>query len=407
MGALLTTRWLQRLGHSAEVYAQGQLTVDDDSGRYAANDAFSLGGQWLLADRFSLGADATHGDRGEGYTAQAEYRLAPEHSVYGGYSYSTDRTSSTLLRPSTIDDGWTLGQRSRLGAKVNVFNESQMLRSGQEAGLAHTFGLDFYPGAGLRSGFTLSRGDLETAGGGQVDRKAISVNLGRTDPRSDWSSKLEWRRDTGAEERRQWVASNRLTHRLTEDWRLAMRLNWSDTEDLRNPLADARFIEANTGLAWRPVGSQRWALLSRYTCLYDLASSGQLGGAQVDQKSHVFAAEAIYKHSQRWEYALKLARREGSVRMGRGQGEWLDSATSLAALQARYDLRMDWHALAEYRVLDVDHGGRRSGALLAVERDLGGNLRVGGGYNFGDFSDDLTDFDHDHQGWFLSLTGYY
>ena len=406
-GTLLTARWLQRLGHTAEIYAQGQLTIDDDNGQYAANDAVSIGGQWLLADRFNLTADATHGDRGTGYTAQAEYRLSPEHSLYGGYTYSTDTTSSTLLRPSATDDGWTMGQRWRLGPTVNVFNESQMLRSGQEAGLAHTFGLDFYPSAGWRSGFTLSRGDLETSAGGQIDRKAISVNLGRTDPRTDWSSKLEWRRDTGAEDREQWVSSNRLTHRLNEDWRLAMRLNWSDTQDLRNPLADARFIEANTGLAWRPANSQRWALLSRYTYLYDLATTGQLGGAQVDQKSHVLAIEGIYKHNQRWEYAAKLARREGSVRMGRGQGEWLDSATTFGAIQARYDLRMEWHALAEYRVLDVDKGGRRAGALLALERDLGKNLRVGAGYNFGDFSDDLTDFDYDQRGWFLSLTGTY
>lgn len=32
---------------------------------------------------------------------------------------------------------------------------------------------------------------------------------------------------------------------------------------------------------------------------------------------------------------------------------------------------------------------------------------VGVGYNFTEFSDDLTDFDYDHKGWFLNLVGTY
>ena len=46
-----------------------------------------------------------------------------------------------------------------------------------------------------------------------------------------------------------------------------------------------------------------------------------------------------------------------------------------------------------------------AGALTAVSRYLGDNLKIGLGYNFADFSDDLTDLDYDHQGFFLNLTG--
>jgi hypothetical protein len=28
-------------------------------------------------------------------------------------------------------------------------------------------------------------------------------------------------------------------------------------------------------------------------------------------------------------------------------------------------------------------------------------------FNFTEFSDDLTDFDYDHRGWFLNLVGWY
>jgi hypothetical protein len=45
--------------------------------------------------------------------------------------------------------------------------------------------------------------------------------------------------------------------------------------------------------------------------------------------------------------------------------------------------------------------------LIGVDRDINKNFRIGVGYNFTDFSDDLTDFDYDHKGWFLNIVGTY
>jgi hypothetical protein len=55
----------------------------------------------------------------------------------------------------------------------------------------------------------------------------------------------------------------------------------------------------------------------------------------------------------------------------------------------------------------VKDGGDRQGFLIGVDRDIGRNFRVGVGYNFTEFSDDLTNFDHDHKGCFLNLLGTY
>ena len=52
---------------------------------------------------------------------------------------------------------------------------------------------------------------------------------------------------------------------------------------------------------------------------------------------------------------------------------------------------------------DLDE--RRSGALLSIYRYLGENVKVGVGYNFTDFSEDLTDLSYDHQGFFFNLVG--
>jgi len=41
----------------------------------------------------------------------------------------------------------------------------------------------------------------------------------------------------------------------------------------------------------------------------------------------------------------------------------------------------------------------------AIWKYFGDNLKIGLGYNFTDFSDDLTDLNYDHRGVFLNLTG--
>jgi hypothetical protein len=50
--------------------------------------------------------------------------------------------------------------------------------------------------------------------------------------------------------------------------------------------------------------------------------------------------------------------------------------------------RGKWYALAEYR--QRDDGGTCQGWVAGVDRDIGRNFRISGGYNFTEFSDDLT-----------------
>ncbi|AKC88181.1 hypothetical protein [Pseudoxanthomonas suwonensis] len=407
-GVLAALQYKQRFGSSVELYGTAQKTLDDDGGRYADNDAVTAGGKYLFGNLSSVGAEATHGDRGDAAQVNAEYRLGTEHSIYTAYTHSTDRSPYDPLFNNRADGGWTIGQRWRLSNQVNLYNESQWLKSPSESGLARTFGMDFYPALGWNMGFTLQQAELDTTVGG-VDREAVSVNGGRTSNATQWQSKLEWRRDTGAERREQWVSSNRLAHKLSESFRIAGRLNYSRTRDELLAAAGAKFVEGNLGFAWRPWDGTRWAMFGRYTYLYDVSALSQEGVnvADYDQRSQVLSMEGVFKADDRWELAAKLARREGEVRMGRLVGAWADSATTFAAGQVRYDIGGQWHALGEYRWLDVDDGGAKSGFLAGVDRDLGRNFRVGVGYNFTRFSDDLTNFDYDHQGFFLNVVGRY
>ncbi|KRA17287.1 hypothetical protein [Lysobacter sp. Root604] len=410
VGTLAALQYKQRIGTQLELFGTAQLTLDDDGGKYADNNAYSLGAKYLFGDLSSIGAELTTGDRGDAAKIDAEYRINPEHTVYGSYTYSTDRSDYDPLFGDRVNGGWTLGQRWRLSNQVNMFNESQFLKQPDESGLAHTFGMDFYPGEGWNLGFTLQNATLyRELNLGQVDRRAISLNGGRSSVDTQWQSKLEWRRDTGAERREQWVTTNRYLHKFNESFRVAGRFNYSETKDQLNAEAGAKFVEGNAGFAWRPYDSTRWALLGKYTYLYDVSSLPQVGPnvASYDQRSQVLALEGVYNPDHHWEFAGKLARREGSVRYGRLQGEWADSSATFGAVQVRYELDEVWHGLAEYRWLGVKDGGDRQGVLLGVDRDVGRNFRVGVGYNFTEFSDDLTDFDYDHKGWFLNLVGSY
>lgn len=405
-GTLAAVRYSHRVGESLDLYGIGQVTLDDDGGSYENNDAVTLGGKYNFANLSTVGAEVTSGERGDSASVNAEYRLSDLHALYGSYTHSTDTTSGDPLYGNS-PTGLTLGQRWRVSDQVNLFNESQFLKSRQESGIAHTYGMDFFPGLGWTLGFTLQKGELESSLG-IVDRQAVSFSAGRTDQDVTWNSKLEYREDTGVEERTQWVSTNRLAWRVNEDWRIAARFNYGDTQDQIDPLADAKFVEGSFGFAYRPASNDRLALLGKFNYLYDLSSLGQDTLAEYDQRSNILSLEGIYRLNRQWELAGKLAHRAGEARLARAFGPWFDTTADFAAVQTRYNLHSKWDALAEYRWLSVDENDSdRSGWLVGVDRHLGDNFRVGLGYNFTSFSDNLTVLDYDQKGWFLNVTGTY
>jgi hypothetical protein len=75
---------------------------------------------------------------------------------------------------------------------------------------------------------------------------------------------------------------------------------------------------------------------------------------------------------------------------------------------ARVDWRFlkEWDGLAEVRTLYLpDLNQDHRGVLVAIYRHITKNLKAGVGYNFTDFSDDLTDLKYNHKGVFLNLIG--
>jgi hypothetical protein len=124
------------------------------------------------------------------------------------------------------------------------------------------------------------------------------------------------------------------------------------------------------------------------------------------QKSHIAALDVTYDVTHNFTLGGKYAYRLGQVSLDRENTEFFDNNASLYALRGDYRFLENWELLVEGRMLHMpDLDERRTGALAAVSRYLGDHLKIGIGYNFTDFSEDLTDLSFDHQGVFLSLTG--
>ena len=122
------------------------------------------------------------------------------------------------------------------------------------------------------------------------------------------------------------------------------------------------------------------------------------------QKSHIISVDTIYDINQRWSLGAKYAHRLGQVSQERLNPEFFDSNANLYVLRADWHFVHRWDMLVEVRMLDLpDAEDRRSGLLFGMYRHLGKNFKFGLGYNFTDFSDDLTDLDFDSQGLFINL----
>jgi hypothetical protein len=92
--------------------------------------------------------------------------------------------------------------------------------------------------------------------------------------------------------------------------------------------------------------------------------------------------------------------------LDRDNPQFFDNTADLYVVRADFRFKENWEGVIEGRLLDLpDVSDRKTGTLIVVSRSLGNHLKVGAGYNFAEFSDDLTDLSFDHGGVFLNMTG--
>ncbi|MGI9304509.1 MAG: hypothetical protein ACR2RB_17660, partial [Gammaproteobacteria bacterium] len=406
-----------------EIYVEGQGVLDD-KGPYQDNNLGTIGLNRRANDRFAWGTEISAGDRGEALIGKldyafdnnvalnlsagvgdgaassvgANYRSANGYELYGTYSMDPDRTTGDK---NTL----TLGQRSDFGDSLKVYTEHRFTEAPSEAGVGQVFGLDYNWTEFWHVGLSLQLSSLEDALGQDTDRTTTTAGVHYTGHDIKGSSTLEYRQDDGARDTTQWLTTNAL------DWRRDPNLGWlgkislSFTEDDLSGNDEAKFAEVDLGAAYRPVFADQLNMLFKYTYLYDLPSLGQ-ATTRPDERAHILAIDGLYDLSRRWEVGGKLAYKQNELRLARDSGPWFDSNARLAVARARYHFIRSWDGLLEYRWLDVRAADDdRQGVLLGIYRHIGDHVKLGAGYNFTDFNDDLSSLDYRNRGWFVDLLG--
>ena len=406
------------------VYGLLQSSLDT-SGNIADNDLVAMGLNARVSQHMAVSVEASDGDRGSalsggfeyspashlsfglgtgvgsGATTQfsGNYLVAEGHELYGSYTVDPDRTfgERSLL---------TLGQRRDVGNRFGIFTESHFGENDRHAGFSHTFGLDYETNHGWILSGLLTRANNETSAAAPFERDALSLGAAVRRDGYRFSSKLEHRTESGpGVERSQIVASSSLTRIADPSRRWLAGLKIAVTQDEISHRNDARFVELDLGHAYRPVDNDRWNTLAKVGYFQDLVSTGQRAD-RPDQRVGIFSLDALRRIGNDWELGTKVAFKEGRMRASRVAGGWHDTGVALGIVRAQRHVLKRWDAFAEYRYqFDRHADSERHGALLGTYRQLGDNAKIGIGFNFTDFSDDIRDAGSNHRGWFIDLVG--
>lgn len=393
-------------------YLFGQETLRrtgnrDDNGR------IGVGGSVRLTDRFKISTEVSSGDLGAGGSLGTEYLYSDRTTLYSTYTLNSDREDDGVLERK---GNFTSGFNTRYSDSVSLYAEEQYQHGDRPTGLIHTAGVSLVPTDRFNFSASADYGTLKDPDtSAEIERRAMAVSAGYGFENLALASALEYRvdnteqSDSSYSERTSWLFKNSLKYQINPSWRMFAKFNYSTSESSSGSSYSSDYTEAIFGYAYRPVNHDRLNLLFKYTYFYNLPGSDATStSSDTDyvQRSHIVAVDATYDLTPRWTVGGKYAYRLGQVALDTDDPEYFDSRASL------YIGRLDWHfikrwdAMAEFRLLDLpDAQDSRSGVLMALYRHLGDHIKVGAGYNFTDFSDDLTELSFKHQGFFVNVIG--
>ncbi len=397
------------------MFTQDTVSV---TGNRQENARTGVGGSYQLMDKLRIDAEVSDGDLGMGGKLGTTYMHSERTSLYVNYALENERTDNAMQSTMRGSEGnLVAGIKTRLGDSTSVFLEEHYHENDAMTGLTHATGISFAPTEKWNFGIKTDIGTLQNVQtGAQTDRVAAGVQMGYGSDALQFSSAIEYRNDDQQQldlqltERRTWLFKNSFKYQVNPGARLLGKLNHSQSESSLGTFYDGGFTEAVFGFAYRPIDNDRLNTLVKYTYFYNVPTSEQIGPQNVTaeflQKSHIAAVDITYDITPQVTIGGKYAYRLGMVSLDRENPEFFSNNASLYVIRGDYRFRENWELLVETRMLGMsDIGERRAGVLTTVSRYLGDHFKVGLGYNFTDFSDDLTDLNYDHQGVFLNLAG--
>lgn len=391
-----------------KAYYFAQATLQK-SGSRSSNNRVGVGGEYQASDKLGLKGELTGGDFGLGARFGADYKVSDDSSLYSTYSLDNERDVSGLR---AMKGNFVTGFRTQTSESMSIYGEERYTHGDVPTGLTHAYGVDLTTENEWRYGAAFEMGSLvDQQTSAAMDRTALSLSAGYTHDTLRYTGAFEYRvDDSSASSRTTYLFKNRLNYQTHDHWRLFGKLNFSNSTSSQGAFYDGQFIETVFGYAFRPVDNDRWNTVMKYTYFYNLPSSDQVstGGAAADyiQMSQVLALDSQYDLNKRWTVGGKYAYRFGQLSADRANPEFFDSRGQLIAVRADWHVIKKWDLTMEARMrTEIDAQDSRMGFLIGAYHHMGNNLKLGGGYNFSDFSDDLTNMDYSTQGLFINVIG--
>ena len=406
-----------------KIYVFGQGTVEKSESRQS-NNRGGVGVETRLGEKVSLAAESSYGDGGIGARALLTYKPTADDRYYLGYtldpSFEQTTDIASIVTNGTADK-FVLGANHAYSKNLSVFSEENSTPFGLTRSLTQTYGLKYTPapewtvGGAIEAG-TIWDDSLNISTGlknSDFYRKAFSGNVGyHNEAGLDGHLKLEARFENSDDHTRDlnsYLVGAGFGVKTSDDWRMIGTVNTVVAQATSTTLSGT-YIEADLGYAYRPVLSDRLNALFKYTYVQDLPGPSQVSvGGSLNgplQISHILSADANYDLNPFLTLGGKYGMRLGSSRDRASGSPWQDDAAHLAIARLDMHVVKNWDALVEARVLWAPTArSANTGLLAAVYRHFGDNFKVGVGYNFDRFSDDLRDLTLDHQGVFLNVIG--
>jgi flagellar motor protein MotB len=412
--AILQVGFDSRTTWNAYGFLQDTVSI---SGNRQDNARAGLGGSYRVSERLRVDAEVSDGDLGTGARLGTNYLHSDRTSMYLNYALENERTDNGLRSGRGSEGNLVAGVKSRIADSTSVFLEERYQHGTTMTGLTHATGISFAPTEKWNLGINTDIGTLQDSQtGAETERMAGAVQIGLGLNGLQFSSGIEYRNDDAEQpdlsrtERTTWLFRNSFKYQINQGARLLGKFNHSDSESSLGTFYDGGFTEAVFGYAYRPIHHDRLNMMAKYTYFYNVPTTDQISlsniAAEFIQKSHVAAIDVTYDITHSFTIGGKYAYRLGQVSLDREDPEFYDNNAALYVVRGDYRFRENWEFLLETRLLHMpDLDEQRAGALATVSRYLGDHLKIGLGYNFTDFSEDLTDLSYDHHGVFLSVTG--
>jgi len=382
------------------------------SGTLEDNDRVGLGGRLAWAENWELEGEISDGDNGTGGRLLIRNDKGEAGNTYFGYELDPTREISGLSRAETgrSQGRFIVGGERKVSGTVTMFGENAYDRFGRYKSLTSSYGITYEPTERLSFLTAFETGQVRDEVNGNFDRYALSLGVQYQSDIWEGKARLEYRQEdgTGSASTRDsdtWLFTGSGSYKIDESQRLVFYAKVSDTDGNGGIAPDANFTDLSVGYAYRPIHDERLNVLFRYRFLDDefgqrVRDSNDPGPVQ---RSHVFSIDAEYDLTKTWSLGGKIGARFSESALTSADAYTSNDAV-LGIMNARWHMLDKWDALFELRALDLrDVGTTEVGGLAAIYRHVGKNVKLGIGYNFTNFSDDLTDLTYDDKGAFINV----